>query len=304
MSLQEKIEYAKEAIKEWYNYFDGKVYVSFSGGKDSTVLLDIVRSLYPEVEAVFCDTGVEFPEVREFIKTIDNVTIIRPNKTFKEVITDFGYPVVSKEVSKSVFYARKRDGSKTSEREYKKMTGQDVYNGKRSSYNYDKWQHLLDAPFPIHNKCCDELKKKPFKKFERRTHKKAILGTMAEESRLRTQQWVQNGSNNFIGERPTSTPLAIWTEQDILQYIKGKNIPYCSIYGDIIAADLVGGLATTGAERTGCMFCMFGLHGDKENRFDKLKRTHPKIYEYCMKPTSKGGLGIQDVIDYVYKKGK
>ena len=76
--LELKIEKTKLRIKEWYEYYNGEVYVSFSGGKDSTVLLDIVRSVYPEVEAVFSDTGLEFPEIREFVKSKENVTIIKP----------------------------------------------------------------------------------------------------------------------------------------------------------------------------------------------------------------------------------
>ena len=68
LPLNLKIELTKRRIREFYEYFDGQVYVSFSGGKDSTVLLDIVRSLYPNVLAVFVDTGLEYPEVRQFVK--------------------------------------------------------------------------------------------------------------------------------------------------------------------------------------------------------------------------------------------
>ena len=85
-----KVEKTKLRIKEWYEYYNGEVYVSFSGGKDSTVLLDIVRNIYPEVEAVFSDTGLEFPEIREFVKSKDNVTIIKPEMTFKQVINEKG----------------------------------------------------------------------------------------------------------------------------------------------------------------------------------------------------------------------
>ena len=77
--LDLKIEKTKLRIREWVDYYgeDG-VYISFSGGKDSTVLLDIVRSMYPDIEAVFSNTGLEFPEIVQFVKTFDNVTIIKP----------------------------------------------------------------------------------------------------------------------------------------------------------------------------------------------------------------------------------
>lgn len=113
--LDIKIEKTKLRIREWYEYYNGEVYVSFSGGKDSTVLLDIVRSIYPDVEAVFSNTGLEFPEVVNFVKAIDNVTIIKPEMSFRKVINEKGYPVVSKSVSNCVRFARKNieDGKDT-----------------------------------------------------------------------------------------------------------------------------------------------------------------------------------------------
>ena len=110
-----KVEKTKMRIREWYENYNGEVYVSFSGGKDSTVLLDIVRQMYPDVEAVFSDTGLEFPEVREFIKSKENVTIIKPEKNFKQVITEKGYPIISKSVCNCVRLAKKNiaDGKDT-----------------------------------------------------------------------------------------------------------------------------------------------------------------------------------------------
>lgn len=70
LPLDLKILKTKNRIKEWYDYFGGQVYVSFSGGKDSTVLLHIARELYPDIEAVFVNTGLEYPEIRKFVKTV------------------------------------------------------------------------------------------------------------------------------------------------------------------------------------------------------------------------------------------
>ena len=99
MDLGMKIQTTMAKIMEYYNHFDGQVYVAFSGGKDSTVLLDIVRKVHPEVPAIFIDTGLEYPEVKEFVKTWDNVEIRRPPKTFRQVIELFGYPLVSKKIA-------------------------------------------------------------------------------------------------------------------------------------------------------------------------------------------------------------
>lgn len=108
LPLEAKIRMTKYRIRQWVEYYgeDG-VYVSFSGGKDSTVLLDLVRQMYSNMTAVFVDTGLEYPEIREFVKTFSNVVWLKPKKNFKQVITEYGYPFISKEVSDKVDGARK-----------------------------------------------------------------------------------------------------------------------------------------------------------------------------------------------------
>ena len=91
--LEGKIIMTERRIREWYEHWDGQVYVSFSGGKDSTVLLHIARRLYPDIEAVFVNTGLEYPEIQKFVKSFDNVTILRPKMRFDEVIKTYGYPI-------------------------------------------------------------------------------------------------------------------------------------------------------------------------------------------------------------------
>ena len=107
LPLERKILITQARLIEWYKYYEGNVYLSFSGGKDSTVLLDITRKIFPDVEAVFVNTGLEFPEIQSFVKTFNNVTILRPKMRFDEVIKEYGYPMISKEVSEKVFNARR-----------------------------------------------------------------------------------------------------------------------------------------------------------------------------------------------------
>lgn len=108
LPLAAKISLTKDRIREWVRqYGEDGVYVSFSGGKDSTVLLHIVREMYPDVKAVFVDTGLEYPEIRQFVRTFDNVDWIKPKKNFRQVIQDHGYPFISKEVSESAEGARR-----------------------------------------------------------------------------------------------------------------------------------------------------------------------------------------------------
>ena len=107
LPLEIKILKTKQRIREYYNHYNGQVYVSFSGGKDSTVLLDIVRQEFPDVKAVYVDTGLEFPEIKEFVKNTNNVIKLRPEMSFLQVITEYGYPVISKEIALTIYYARK-----------------------------------------------------------------------------------------------------------------------------------------------------------------------------------------------------
>ena len=102
LPLELKIKMSLQRIKDFYEGNDGKVYVSFSGGKDSTVLLHLVRSVYPDVEAVFVDTGLEYPEIKNFVNQTDNVRIIRPKISFKQVIEKYGYPVISKKIARQI----------------------------------------------------------------------------------------------------------------------------------------------------------------------------------------------------------
>lgn len=323
--LELKICKTKLRIREWVDYYgvDG-VYVAFSGGKDSTVLLHLVRELYPNVEAVFVNTGLEYPEIQKFAKSFDNVMVLRPKMRFDEVITKYGYPIISKEVSECITQAKKARASGKYVQRLKQLEGTWTdKNGNKSIFNHEKYKPLLDVDFNISNQCCNIMKKNPAHEYQRKTGKVQITGQMAEESKLRTQKWLQNGCNGFNMKRPISNPLSFWTEQDILLYIKTYNLPIASVYGDIAydnngakyaetLCDCGGKLCTTGCQRTGCIFCGFGAHLDKgESRFERLKRTHPRQYEYCLeggaydtdglwKPT-KEGLGMKHVFDTVNK---
>src|SRR6478736_883990 len=99
LSLDDKIQWAKEVIIEYFAQFNGEVYVSFSGGKDSQVLLHITRSIFPNIPAVFCDTGLEYPEIRAHVKTFDNVIWMKPKMKFPDVIREIGVAVGSKKIA-------------------------------------------------------------------------------------------------------------------------------------------------------------------------------------------------------------
>lgn len=227
----------------------------------------------------------------------------------------------------------------------------------RSMYSQDRYKFFLEAPFNLSSKCCSVMKKQPVHSYSKRTGKKPMTAQMASESRLRTQQWLNNGCNGFDMKSPISNPMAFWTEQDVLLYIKEfiqphlkdlvcrasnlsgslrkkarkelrkygyKTTGIASVYGDIVidyeAEGQLDGqmdmfdlgildkdrrlLKTTGCSRTGCMFCGYGCHLEKSpNRFERMKETHPKQYDYIMRPTEQGGLGYKEIIDWINEHG-
>ena len=324
LPLKIKVQMTERRIFDWYDYWQGDVYLSFSGGKDSTVLKHIIDNMDLGIPSVFVNTGLEYPKIQKFAMSQPNVTTVRPKMMFTEVVNKYGYPIISKEVAKNVQYARTGGENNV---HYKKLFGTLMYNGNKSPYCSDKYKYLYDAPFKISSRCCDVMKKSPIHKYEKETNRKPITAIMADESRQRETAWIRNGCNAFNSKRPMSNPMSFWTEQDVLHYIKEHNVPYCSVYGDIRVraeneevenqvtfADYLNHydgeiLETSGAKRTGCMFCMFGCHLEKEpNRFQKIKETHPRQYEYCigggefvdgMWQPNKQGLGLGYVLDYI-----
>lgn len=343
LPLEAKIIMTQQRIRQWYEYWDGQVYVSFSGGKDSTVLKHIIDGMYDDVPALFVNTGLEYPEIQKFVKDIkdgkydcfnSDVEIVRPEMRFDEVLKNYGYPVFSKEIASNIEYGRK-----ALERGDTSKVDRYFYGVRTNKKTGEKYKHMalskvaldfaLNSNIRASNKCCAIMKKNPLCKYAKETGRKRIVGTLASESRLREKNWIKNGCNAFDTKKPGSMPLSFWTEQDILHYIKKYDVPYCSAYGDIVVKqegseacegqvnliDFLGcyepedTLETTGCNRTGCIFCMFGCHLEKEpNRFQRLKQTHPRQYEYCINggemvdgkwQPSKEGLGLGKVLDFI-----
>jgi 3'-phosphoadenosine 5'-phosphosulfate sulfotransferase (PAPS reductase)/FAD synthetase len=249
-----------------------------SGGRDSTVLRHITRGIYPDTPSVFCDTGLEFPEIKKYIRGIPNVVVLRPELSFRQVIEKYGWPVVSKENAQKIREARTTKSCKLLR---KRLFGAD--NKYKSGKIPECWKFLIHAPFKISEQCCGIMKKKPFHKFERETGLFPLDGTMAADSHSRSQQYMRHGCIRL----KRATPIAFWTKKDILGYIDKYKVSYCSIYDK-------------GYSRTGCIWCAFGVRMEQKetgtNRFKLLQATHPPLYDYCMDI-----LGMKDILNYVDK---
>lgn len=276
LPLSEKILRSQTRIMEWYLKYKGRVCVSFSGGKDSSVLLHMVRSMYPEVPAVYCDTRLDFPEVREIVKATENVIYLKPDMDFREVIKTYGFCFPSKDVANYINGARRGLQSAIN-----KLNGFNS-NGTESrlATSIKKWKWLVDSDLKISPKCCDVMKEIPFARFLKENKMGVYLGILAAESLRRRYAWYQTGCN--APSTGKSKPLAFWTDNDILEYILRYDVPLASVYGRIIQRR--GKFITTGEKRTGCIFCPIGAHLERPmNKFQRLKFTHPELYQYCMK---------------------
>ena len=271
-TLNQKIDHSVGTIEAFISRTGKIPYVAFSGGKDSTVLLDLCRRFVKsDIKGVFVNTGNEYPEIVKFVRTVENVVVISPACNVSRVIADNGFPLVSKETSLKI---RQVKNTKSEKLIKMRMVGKG-----KGAYGVipEKWKFLVRAQFNVSEKCCDILKKRPSREYERNTGEVPIIGTMAAESSLRRNTYIKrNGCNVLVGKHVASYPLSIWTEEDVWQYVKRYNVPICELYND------------KQCQRTGCMFCGFGAHLDKGRRFEMLYSLHPELYRIMMNYKNNG----------------
>lgn len=279
-TFEQKIDHAVGAIEYFINHMSkqGKgVYISFSGGKDSTVLLDMVRRFIDpdhNIPVVFCNTGNEWPDTVRFVKTFDNVTIIRPEYSLKKIFEREGFPLISKEQSQ---YICQYKHAKSERIKYIRLYGKVSKKGYKQGMISKKWQFLINENFMLSDKCCHYLKKQPFYRYEKENNCFPIIGILTEESTQRESEYIKRGGcNAFDMKRPASFPISIFTEQDILEYKRLFNIPFSPIYDD------------PRVKQTGCCTCGFGAHEKDDYRFELLYDLRPNFYMVAMNYTNNG----------------
>lgn len=285
MTLEDKIEFSKSVIREWYSHWNGNVYVAFSGGKDSTVLLHLVRSVFPDVKGVFSNTGLEYPEIMSFAKSHDNVEIVQPRKKFIKVLQEDGFPITNKQQARKISRLQKATENNFASRRLS-LTGYSTSKGtyNRKSKVSDKWLPLAFSDVKITDACCDHLKKDPLKQWKKHnTGMMAFTGLMLGEGSSRDLNLMQRPCNMFDSGDPTSVPLKFWNDQDVYKYAEIFNVDICSVYKDY------------NLKRTGCTFCAYGaeMEDNEVNRFTKLRASHPKQFDIFIHK-----FGMSKALDY------
>lgn len=270
LPLSQKILLSKSRIRDFYDHFDGQVFLCFSGGKDSQVLGEIIREMsggYRDIEFVFFNTHNEHPSVREIVDRY-GATVVDVPTTPAEVVREYGYPLFNKEIAKFI-YDIQRNVPYTNDPNAK--------NAKLIAQISEKYADFINSPLRISHKCCDILKKLPSLEFSRRTGKHPILATLAVESHMRFIQYLNHGCNSFEG-KIQSTPLGFWSSANILEFVAQRNMKLAKVYKQGISHGLFGSgqCKLYGATQTGCMFCGFGKGVDFA--YKVLKAKCPEYY--------------------------
>ena len=277
-NLDQKIDHALGTIEQIYNKNNGNIFVAYSGGKDSCVLLNIARKFNKDIKGVFYNNGNEHTEIMKYVKKTENIVIHGVEIGMKDVIEKHGFPLISKHVSSMI------ERYKKEEDEEKKR---DMLNRKKCKIYHipDKYKFLINAPFDISAKCCEYLRKKPAHLFQKNNNNCGILvGTTIVESQRRFNAYLQTGC--YIKEKNRAMPISIFTEKDIYECVKKFNIELVCLYKD-------------GCNRTGCRSCGFGITNiSSKLHWNYLKTHQPKQFEQAMNFKNRG-VTYKEAFEYI-----
>lgn len=305
-----KVAYAETRAWEFYRECGKRglnCHVSV-GGLDSITLLLFLRKIGIDAPAI----SVSMLEDKSIIRVHRALGVepVKPLKKKPDIIREFGYPVLSKEIAAKIELIQNPSDKNATVR-HAIITGETgEYGGNRTGTRMQlsgKWLQLFggadaegaamgyaDAPFRVSSKCCYYLKEKPCDDWAKEHNSVPYLGLMASEGGRREKALMMNGCNYFGETTIRSAPFAIFQRQDLLQLALDLQVPVPEIYGEIRRGD-DGILRTTGAQRTGCSMCGFGIQLEKRpHRFDKLYERNPKEWEYWMIE-----MGWGKVLDYI-----
>lgn len=278
LSYENKLVHAKKVIRK---ALDSPVtwQLSFSGGKDSKVLSHLMYfDMGIKPPHVNSNTRMEYPEtVAEIQKwyallrfyEID-CHVVFPDKRPKDLWKEIGVPLWSKMIA----YKYRKFFRSASDK-----ISKDVPENLKPVFH-----KLKAAGFKVTDQCCDELKKKPMKKFAKKMgFTGSFTGVRCAESRMRRLNWIRFGSlynSSYHGDQWICNPLSFWTKDDIWRYLREHDIAP----------------APTGSARggSGCVTCMFGCHMHDKNSMQELAVTNPKMHKAAL-----DDWGYRDVLDFL-----
>lgn len=314
-----KIRYAETRVHEFIRECgirDLNTHVSV-GGLDSITLYLFIKSLGYKIPGVSVSI-LEDKSIQQIHKQL-GLTIIKPYKSKTQVINEYGFPVLSKEIAAKI-ECLQNPTEKNKTVRHAIITGETgAYGGYRKNTRMKLAQRWLDLfggyenenegvnyqipPFKVSSKCCYYLKEKPCNDWAKENNSVPFLGLMASEGGRRQKSLMINGCNYFGKTTIRSAPFAIFNRQDLLQLALDLNVPVPAIYGEIKRKE-DGTLYTTKAQRTGCSMCGFGIQLEKRpHRFDLLRQSNPKEWEFwmyhCCRDEHYNDFGWGRVLDYI-----
>lgn len=310
-SYEEKLEGTKQAIKEYFEFFGGRVFLQYGGGIKSDVLRDIINKQYAHIYSVYFDNGTDYDLIRSHALVTADI-VYNPFNTknskrpscMKEVIEKYGYPTVNHKIDLKVWSEKEKqkDPNYDAEKEIKKELG----NIREELYDVDEEMRFINDPFPLREEllytdfdvapfCCQILFQGFLNRYLGTSKCARISPLITTDSRLLFRKWVEHGENDYSDyegrkrimtamRKPVSYPLIRWTRSDILRYAKENNIDYCKeFYGDIIEIPMENGeneFITTKRKESKCKYCIYKRYENEPspNRWEQMKKDFPKEY--------------------------
>ena len=246
-------------------------YISFSGGKDSTVLSKLVDLALPgnKIPRVYIDTGIDYRAIRDFVvdfgKADNRLEIIRPTKNIRAMLETFGYPFKSKEHSQKVALFQKSGETKTVLNYIGKGTKRNFLCPSILKYNFSK-----DFNLKVSDKCCYELKKHPAEKWAGENGRPiSMTGIRQDEGGLRKSV---ASCAVFYDEGKTQLhkfhPLLVVSNDWVDEFVKVYRLELCKLY-----------YPPFNFKRTGCKGCPYSV--DLERQLEVMEELLPNERKQC-----------------------
>lgn len=309
MPYKDKVIWAKKRIEEFLIWCSDEkveeITISFSGGKDSTVLFHLVNEIHNKIKSKVMlipayATEITFPSTIKFIKEttkdyqannkyIKEPLIIKPKMSWTNILNEKGYPIFSKQISlmlNRVKHAKTQNGLtkwmfgidedtirfKLAKNRLFLLDDNMTYNFPQPTSEFiDYFPKKTNENYFFSEKCCDNVK--GGLKHDKRP---SFIGTMASESNMRKKSWIDRGCNIFNKDKPMSRPLSLWHAKDVWKYIKENNLKVNDAYNFNHEIDIE--LQELRFDRLGCTSCPFGSAIEQRiiNRLKKIKNIEQK----------------------------